>query len=112
MIATRSFRWCFAHVPEMRRGNTLARSGHEALQELHVLVVDVVDLVRAELADLPTTEERPPLAAGRARAIAAGRAARPAVCPRGPGRRHCLSSWQMPWLDLRLEADFASVIVA
>ncbi len=27
MIATRSFRWCFAHVPEMRRGNTLARSG-------------------------------------------------------------------------------------
>src|SRR5580765_1927185 len=27
MIATRSFRWCFAQVPEIRRGSTLARSG-------------------------------------------------------------------------------------
>src|SRR4030095_4197787 len=30
----------------------LGALGHEALQEFHVLVVDVVDLVRAELADL------------------------------------------------------------
>ena len=28
MMATRSFRWCFAHVPEMRRGSTLARSSY------------------------------------------------------------------------------------
>src|SRR5262245_50006167 len=35
----------------------LATLGHEAAQEPHVLVVDVVDLVRAELADLPTAEE-------------------------------------------------------
>src|SRR5262245_54430811 len=34
---------------------------HEARQQLDVLVVDVVDLVRAELADLASTEERPAL---------------------------------------------------
>src|SRR5947209_8740351 len=36
----------------------LAALGHERPDQLHVLVVDVVDLVRAELADLATTEER------------------------------------------------------
>src|SRR5262245_17011759 len=35
--------------------------GDERHQELHVLVVDVVDLVRAELADFATTEHRPAL---------------------------------------------------
>src|SRR6476660_3465277 len=35
----------------------LAPLGHEPGEELHVLVVDVVDLVRAELADLPAPEE-------------------------------------------------------
>src|SRR5471032_2690326 len=36
----------------------LAALGHERPDELHVLVVDVVDLVRAELADLAATEHR------------------------------------------------------
>src|SRR6478736_10241589 len=34
---------------------------HERAQQLHVLVVDVVDLVRAELADLAAAEHRPAL---------------------------------------------------
>src|SRR5262245_1526184 len=45
-----------------RAGNApwqnLAPLGHERRQQLHVLVVDVVDLVRAELADLPAPEHR------------------------------------------------------
>src|ERR1043165_8908711 len=40
----------------------LAALRHERSQELHVLVVDVVDLVRAELADLAAPEERAALA--------------------------------------------------
>src|SRR5947209_17560787 len=36
----------------------LAALGHERSDQLHVLVVDVVDLVRAELADLATAEQR------------------------------------------------------
>src|SRR5437763_9678764 len=36
----------------------LAALGHERADELHVLVVDVVDLVRAELADLAPAEQR------------------------------------------------------
>src|SRR5262247_4487046 len=40
----------------------LAPLRHEGPQELHVLVIDVVDLVRAELADLPPAEHRPALA--------------------------------------------------
>src|SRR5205085_7005094 len=36
----------------------LAALWHERPDQLHVLVVDVVDLVRAELADLPAAEER------------------------------------------------------
>src|SRR5262245_47688995 len=35
--------------------------GHERQQQLRVLVVDVVDLVRAELADLAASEHRPAL---------------------------------------------------
>src|SRR5262245_40572418 len=40
----------------------LAALGDERPDELHVLVVDVVDLVRAELADLAAAEEGPALA--------------------------------------------------
>src|SRR5258707_1395449 len=36
----------------------LAALGHERPDQLHILVVDVVDLVRAELADLATAEQR------------------------------------------------------
>src|SRR5579872_2610667 len=39
----------------------LAALGHEGTDQLHVLVVDVVDLVRAELADLAAAEHRPAL---------------------------------------------------
>src|SRR5690242_16512012 len=39
----------------------LAALGHERADQLHVLVIDVVDLVRAELADLAAAEQRPPL---------------------------------------------------
>src|SRR4029079_4204840 len=39
----------------------LGALGHERHQELHILVVDVVDLVRAELADLAPPEHRPAL---------------------------------------------------
>src|SRR5436309_3050184 len=40
----------------------LAPLWHERSQQLHVLVVDVVDLVRAELADLPAAEHGTALA--------------------------------------------------
>src|SRR5260221_13046660 len=40
----------------------LAALGHEGSQQLDVLVVDVVDLVRAELADLAAAEHRTALA--------------------------------------------------
>src|SRR5207253_4883041 len=40
----------------------LAALGDERADQLHVLVVDVVDLVRAELADFSTAEQRPALA--------------------------------------------------
>src|SRR4249920_863109 len=40
----------------------LAALRHERRQQLDVLVVDVVDLVRAELADLPAAEHRAALA--------------------------------------------------
>src|SRR6266571_2416723 len=43
--------------PEHPPGEHLAALGDERGQELHVLVVDVVDLVRAELADLAPAEE-------------------------------------------------------
>src|SRR5882757_6966941 len=39
----------------------LAALGHKGPQQLDVLVVDVVDLVRAELADFPPAEQRAPL---------------------------------------------------
>src|SRR5206468_618426 len=39
----------------------LAALRHERADQLHVLVIDIVDLVRAELADLPPAEERPSL---------------------------------------------------
>src|SRR6476660_5925531 len=52
-------------VHRARAGNpprqNLAPLGHKGRQELDVLVVDVVDLVRAELADLAAPEHRPPL---------------------------------------------------
>src|SRR4029079_11101228 len=40
----------------------LAPLRHEAAEQLHVLVVDVVDLVRAELADLAAAEQAAALA--------------------------------------------------
>src|ERR1700742_5155362 len=40
----------------------LAALGYERADQLDVLVVDVVDLVRAELADLPTAKQRAALA--------------------------------------------------
>src|SRR4029078_4651639 len=43
--------------PEHPSRQDLAPLGHEPGEELHVLVVDVVDLVRAELADPPAPEE-------------------------------------------------------
>src|SRR3981081_3550179 len=53
-------------VPRARAGNpsrqNLAPLGHEGRQQLDVLVVDVVNLVRAELADLPPSEHRAALA--------------------------------------------------
>src|SRR5438067_9815747 len=61
---------------------------HERADQLDVLVIDVVDLVRAELAHLAATEQRPPLAlrlvarllvAPAAAAAAAAAAARPSV---------------------------------
>src|SRR5258708_15255775 len=49
-----------ALVPRATAGDTarddLAALGHEAAQTAHVLVVDDVDLVRAELADFPPAE--------------------------------------------------------
>src|SRR3981081_2671174 len=36
----------------------LAALGNERADQLHILVIDVVDLVRTELADLATTEQR------------------------------------------------------
>src|SRR5438067_12806110 len=63
---------------------------HERADQLDVLVIDVVDLVRAELAHLAAPEQRPPLAlrlvarllvapAAAAAAAAAAGAARPSV---------------------------------
>src|SRR4030088_3020846 len=40
----------------------LAALGHERPNQLHVLVIDVVDLVRAELADLAPAKQRAALA--------------------------------------------------
>src|SRR5579872_2559237 len=55
-----------ALVHRARTGNPprqdLAALGDERRDELRVLVVDVVDLVRAELADLAAAEERAALA--------------------------------------------------
>src|SRR3954468_20337404 len=69
-----------------RSGNAsrqnLAAFGNERPNQLHILVVDVVDFVRAELADLAAPEECPPLSlflvagllvAGAAAATAAAR---------------------------------------
>src|SRR4051812_7880074 len=54
----------------------LAALGHERTNQLRVLVVDVVDLVRAELADLAAAEQRAALTlrlvAGLLVALAAG----------------------------------------
>src|SRR5712691_10328924 len=53
----------------------LAPLRHEGPQQLHVLVVDVVDFVGAELTDLSAPEQRAPLAV----LFIAGRAAAPAA---------------------------------
>src|SRR5262245_48290535 len=60
---------CRAQLPLVHRTcsrnparQNLRPFGHERHQELHVLVVDVVDLVRAELAHLPAAEHRTTLA--------------------------------------------------
>src|SRR5436309_3269625 len=89
--------------PEHPPGKHLAALGDEGGQELHVLVVDVVDLVRAELADLAPAEEvalalvLPPAAA---RATARGprsptpAAPAPAAAVAEAARAHCCtSSW-------------------
>src|SRR5438445_3030257 len=55
-------------------GQDLAPLGHEPREQLHVLVVDVVDLVRAELADLPPAEQ---VALARVLAAASARRAAP-----------------------------------
>src|SRR6266446_3963654 len=69
----------------------LAALGHEGPDELDVLVVDVVDLVRAELADLAPAEQRASLAllfvagflvAGAAAAAAPAAASRASVSER------------------------------
>src|SRR4030088_913182 len=53
-------------VQRARAGNPARQDlpplGHERRQQLDVLVVDVVDLVRAELAPLPAAEHRAALA--------------------------------------------------
>src|SRR6185295_4401904 len=53
----------------------LAALRHERPEQLHVLVVDVVDLVRAELADLAAAEHRTALALARHALLAAAPAA-------------------------------------
>src|SRR6185295_5333557 len=58
--------------PEHPPGKHLAALRHERRQQLHVLVVHVVDLVRAELADLAAAEE---VALARVLLVAAGPAA-------------------------------------
>ena len=70
LMASVSRRWCGAHTPEMRRGTILPRSAMKRVQQPHVLVVDVVDLLDAEAAHLLAPEIL--LLAGRDRLVAAG----------------------------------------
>jgi hypothetical protein len=58
MIAVRSLRWCMRAGARDAARQDLGALGHERHQQLRVLVVDVVDLVRAELADLARAEHR------------------------------------------------------
>src|SRR3954466_7870563 len=68
----------------------LAALGHERPDQLHVLVVDVVDLVRAELADLAPAEQRAPLSLFLvARLLVAATAAATAAA----AARSSLSKW-------------------
>src|SRR4051812_30655621 len=67
----------------------LAALRHERPDQLHVLVVDVVDLVRAELADLAPAEQRAALSLFLvARLLVAGAAA-----PAAAAARSSLSEW-------------------
>src|SRR4051812_30259893 len=67
----------------------LAALGDERPDQLHVLVVDVVDLVRAELADLAAAEQRAALSLFLvAGLLVAGAAASAAAAPRSS-----LSEW-------------------
>src|SRR5689334_9720735 len=81
----------------------LAALRHERPDQLHVLVVDVVDLVRAELADLAAAEQRAALtlrlvaALLVAAAAAAARAARSSV-----SEWHRLRSLVRPDLEPRI----------
>src|SRR5207247_5613606 len=60
----------------------LAALRHEWADQLDVLVIDVVDLVRAELADLAAPEQRPPLTLRLvARFLVAAAAAAAAAAP-------------------------------
>ena len=86
LIASVSLRWCCAQVPNMRRGRTLPRSGTKARDQLDVFVVDIVDLVRAELADLAAPKE-----VALAFLLLAGRAAAARVW-----RLFCLPSGRRP----------------
>ena len=85
-MANRSARWCFAQVPGDAARQHLAALRDEAAQQLDVLVVDVVDLVRAELADLAAAEQaaalrRPCLVLLAVGALAACRPGRSTVLP-------------------------------
>ena len=89
LIASAKRRWCGAHTPEMRRGVILPRSRNERVQQSDVLVIDVVDLVDAETANLLAPEIL--LLAGD-RLVAAGRTLR---CADGTS-----TSVVQPWLFL------------
>ena len=88
----------------------LAALRHEGPQQLDVLVVDVVDLVRAELADLPAPEQRAPLVVLPCRRRVR-RGLPMSVLVRLSGRLPLQRLLQMPCLDLRRRSRFASVVV-
>src|SRR5207247_1778027 len=65
--------------------------GHERADDLYVLVVDVVDLVRAELADLAPTEHRTPLSFF----LVTGLLVAIAPAPATTAARSSLSEWHL-----------------
>src|SRR5258706_13007372 len=69
----------------------LAALGHERSQQLDVLVVDIVDLVRAELADLPAPKHRAALALFLVPRLLVAAAAAASTAP--AAARASLSKW-------------------